>query len=281
MIMLEDVYYSYDGIHTALRGVSLQIDDGEAVAIMGSNGAGKTTLIKHFNGLLRPDRGRVFIDGTDAHKRSVAELSRTVGLVWQNPDHQLFLDTVRKEVLFGLRNLGYSEDEMMDRCDNTLRRLGLQHLSDRSPFSLSGGERKRVALACVLALEPRILALDEPTIGQDAAQKQNLADIIHQLNDEGRTIVVVTHDVEFVVDNFERTVVMAAGQIIADGHTDSVLSNEYVVQQGSLIHPQITQAARSLHEYFPQISPRITRVSEMENAIMRLIEDGRTEDVIP
>ncbi len=278
MILVEDVYYSYEGIHAALRGVSLQIDDGEAVAIMGNNGAGKTTLIKHFNGLLRPDQGRVFIDGVDARKRSVAELSRTVGLVWQNPDHQLFLDTVKKELLFGLKNLGYSEEASLDRCDRTLKRLGIEHLADRSPFSLSGGERKRVALACVLALGPRILVLDEPTIGQDGSQKNNLMKILREMNKEGRTVIVVTHDVEFVADNFKRTIVMSAGRIVADGRTSSVLSIDSVIQQCSLIHPQVTQTARLLSTTFPEISPRITGVAELEDTIMRLI--GGRRDVV-
>ncbi len=234
MIFLENVHFAYDGIYTALNGISLQIDDGERVAIMGSNGAGKTTLVKHLNGLIRPDCGRVVLDGVDTKNYSVAELAREIGLVMQNPDHQLFLDSVEREILFSLENLGYEKEEAKERCDRTLTNLGLEGLSDRSPFTLSGGERKRVALAMVLATEPRVLSLDEPTIGQDARQKENLARMLSELNSMGKTVIVVTHDIEFVIENFPRTVAMANGLIVADGPTNSVLSNDTVIEECSL-----------------------------------------------
>lgn len=279
MIMLEDVHFAYDGLYTALQGVSLQIDDGERVAIMGTNGAGKTTLVKHFNGLLRPDSGRVILDGVDAKRYSVAELARQIGLVMQNPDHQLFLDSVEKEIVFGLKNLGYSEEESLTRCERTLSRLGLEGLLDRSPFALSGGERKRVALASVLATEPRVLALDEPTIGQDARQKENLALMLEELNSKGRTVVVVTHDIEFVIEHFPRTIAMANGQIVADGATNMVLSNDAVIERCSLTPPQLTLAARSLQKEFPDIPNRMTLISEVEREILRVL--GGETSVIP
>ncbi|MHA2189956.1 MAG: energy-coupling factor ABC transporter ATP-binding protein [Candidatus Thorarchaeota archaeon] len=274
MILLEDVHYAYDSIYTALRGVSIQIDNGERVAIMGSNGAGKTTLIKHANGLLRPQRGRVFLDGEDTKHMSVAELARTVGLVWQNPDHQLFLDTVEKEVNFGLKNLGYSEEEVSVRCEKTLAHLDLGGLAYRSPFALSGGERKRVALASVLATEPQVLALDEPTIGQDAKQKERLAELLMELNSRGRTVVCVTHDVEFVIEHFPRTIAMADGLIIADGDTSSVLSNQDVVERCSLASPQMTQAARALNQIFPEVESRLTSMSDLEELVYQILEVG-------
>ncbi len=274
MIILEDVHYAYDGVYPALRGVSLQIDDGESVAIMGTNGAGKTTLIKHLNGLLRPDRGRVFIDGVDTSTMSVAELSRIVGLVWQNPDHQLFLESVEKEVIFGLKNLGFSDEEARERCDVTLRDLGIEHLAQRSPFTLSGGERKRVTLACVLATEPRVLALDEPTIGQDALQKARLGAMLQAMNASGRTVIVVTHDVEFAVENFNRTIAMADGRIVADGPTRSVLSNDRVIEQCSLSPPQMTLTARALNRLFPDVPTRLAFVEEVESQIVRLLGGG-------
>jgi energy-coupling factor transport system ATP-binding protein len=271
MIQLEDVHFSYEGIYTALQGVSLQIDDGESLAIMGANGAGKTTLIKHLNGLLRPDSGRVLVDGIDVRKKSVAELSRIIGLVWQNPDHQLFLDSVRKEILFGLRNLGYRADEADLRCTRALERLGLQSLSERSPFSLSGGERKRVSLASVLATEPRVLALDEPTIGQDAGQKERLAAMLREMNAAGRTVIVVTHDIEFVIENFQRTVAMSDGLIVADGRTSSVLSNDQVIDMCSLSHPQMAIAARSISRLFPEVPERMTSLSQVEDVVLKLV----------
>ncbi|MHA2378131.1 MAG: energy-coupling factor ABC transporter ATP-binding protein [Candidatus Thorarchaeota archaeon] len=271
MILIEDVHFSYEGIYTALRGVSLQIDRGESVAIMGANGAGKTTLIKHLNGLLRPERGRVFIGGRDASEQSVAELSRLVGLVWQNPDHQLFLESVRREIMFGLKNLGFSSEDADERCDRTLKSLGLEGFAERSPFALSGGERKRVALASVLATEPQVLALDEPTIGQDAKQKQTLAEMLVDMNGRGRTVIVVTHDVEFVVEHFPRTIAMANGQIVSDGSTSSVLSNDEVLEECSLTPPQLTLAARALSERFPEIPARLSLLEDVESAVAKVL----------
>ncbi|TFG33675.1 ABC transporter ATP-binding protein [Candidatus Thorarchaeota archaeon] len=268
MIIMENVHFAYDGLYTALSGVSLQIDDGERVAIMGTNGAGKTTLVKHLNGLLRPITGRIILDGVDTKHYSVAELAREIGLVMQNPDHQLFLDTVEKEITFGLKQLGFSNEEIQERFVKTVSILGLGGLCNRSPFALSGGERKRVALASVLATEPRILALDEPTIGQDAHQKEKLAEMLMGLNEKGRTVVVVTHDIEFVIENFPRTIAMADGTIIADGPTNLVLSNEDVLRRCSLTAPQLTQAARSLHELFPNISERLTLLTDLEREIV-------------
>ncbi|MHA2241826.1 MAG: energy-coupling factor ABC transporter ATP-binding protein, partial [Candidatus Thorarchaeota archaeon] len=224
--------------------------------------------------LLRPQQGRVFLDGEDTKHMSVAEIARIVGLVWQNPDHQLFLDTVEKEVNFGLKNLGYDEEEVSERCKKTLAHLGLEGLADRSPFALSGGERKRVALASVLATEPRVLALDEPTIGQDAKQKERLAELLMELNNRGRTVICVTHDVEFVIEHFPRTIAMAGGLIIADGDTSSVLSNQDVVDRCSLASPQMTQAARALNQIFPEVESRLTSMSDLEELVYRILEVG-------
>jgi energy-coupling factor transport system ATP-binding protein len=271
MIILEDVYYAYDGLYTALQGVSLQIDDGERIAIMGSNGAGKTTLVKHLNGLLRPDKGRVILDGADTKHYSVAELARQIGLVMQNPDHQLFLDSVEREVLFSLENLGYSKDEAKEHCERTLNSLGLEGFSERSPFTLSGGERKRVALASVLATEPRVLSLDEPTIGQDARQKEKLARMLSDLNKKGKTVIVVTHDIEFVIENFPRTITMANGRIVADGSTNSVLSNDDVLERCSLTRPQLTETARHLHSVFPEVPERLTLMDDLEDVVVKVL----------
>lgn len=271
MIILEDVHYTYDGIYTALQGISLQVDDGERLAVIGANGAGKTTMIKHMNGLLRPQEGRVILDGQDTKFMSVAEIAREVGLVFQNPDHQLFLDSVKKEVEFGLRNIGFTENEAEQRRQKTLASLGLEDLAERSPFTLSGGERKRVALASVLSTEPRFLALDEPTIGQDAHQKNRLAQMLAEMNKRGRTVVVVTHDIEFVIENFPRTVAMAEGQIIADGSTNMVLSNDEVIERCSLAPPQMTLAARAIRNVFPEVGQRLTLLSELEETIMGIL----------
>ena len=279
MIIVDEVHFAYDGIYTALSGVSVQIESGERIAIMGANGAGKTTLVKHMNGLLRPQSGKVFLKGRDTERMSVAEIARVVGLVWQNPDHQLFLDTVEKEVTFGLKNLGFSVEDVIERCNRTLSRLGIEDLSERSPFSLSGGERKRVALASVLATEPQVLALDEPTIGQDARQKKNLSNLLMELNSRGCAVICVTHDIEFVIENFPRTLVMANGKIVADGPTSTVLTNDAVIEQCSLTPPELTRASRALNKIYPEVSCRLTLIQELEDTIVELI--GGAQSIIP
>lgn len=241
MIRTENVYFTYPSGVSALQGVSVEIEDGEFVAIMGENGAGKTTLVKHFNGLLKPERGEVFVDGHNTKESSVAELSRDVGLVFQNADHQLFCETVEEEVSFGLRNFGFGDKVVRKRVDWALELLDLRRYQKRSPFMLSGGERKRVALASVLAWNPKVVVLDEPTTGQDHGQKERLSQFVRQLNAQGRTVILVTHDIEFVAECGPRVILMSRGRIIADGPAKEILTNSKLVTEASLIVPQITQ----------------------------------------
>ncbi|MHA1754602.1 MAG: energy-coupling factor ABC transporter ATP-binding protein, partial [Candidatus Odinarchaeia archaeon] len=215
MIEIINLTYIYPTGEKALRNISLKIDDGEIIAIMGPNGAGKTTLVKHLNGLLQPTEGVVLVNGLNTKTHSIAELSRIVGLVFQNADHQLFSESVEKEIEFTLKNLGF-ENELKNRLNKTLEKFDLLKYKDKSPFSLSGGERKRVALASILCADPDIIVLDEPTTGQDAIQKRNLIKLIEELKSENKTIIIVTHDVEFVVDLNPRLIVLSEGQIIAD-----------------------------------------------------------------
>ena len=241
MIKVEHIHFTYPSGTEALKGITLEIRDGELVALIGENGAGKSTLIKHFNGLLKPKMGEVYIDGVNTRKASVAELSRNVGLVFQNPDHQLFCENVEEEIAFGLRNFGYKEKDIAERVTQTLDFMDLARYRKTSPFMLSGGERKRVALAAVLAWDPKIVVLDEPTIGQDYAQKEKLRQSVTQLNARGRTVVMVTHDVEFVADCAPRVVVMSAGRIVADGPAREILTDSEVLLKASIIPPQIAQ----------------------------------------
>ncbi|MEM3695158.1 MAG: ATP-binding cassette domain-containing protein [Candidatus Bathyarchaeia archaeon] len=241
MIEVEDVYFTYPNGVEALKGVSLTIENGEFVAIMGQNGAGKTTLVKHFNGLLKPTKGRVLVDGVETTKVSVATLARNVGFVFQNPDHQLFSETVEEEIAFALRNFGFKENIIKRRVTWALNLLGLTQYRKTSPFMLSGGERKRVALASVLAWNPKILILDEPTIGQDYQQKERLRQFIMQMKTQRKTVVVVTHDVEFVAECNPRVVLMREGKIVADGPAREVLTNQELLTQASIVPPQVTQ----------------------------------------
>ncbi|MEM3004235.1 MAG: ABC transporter ATP-binding protein [Candidatus Bathyarchaeia archaeon] len=247
MIEVRGLCFAYDDLEV-LHNIDLRISDGEFVAVMGENGAGKTTLIKHFNGLLKPTRGEVLIDGVSTRKSTVAKLSRNVGLVFQNPDHQLFSETVFEEVAFSLRNLGYPEETVKRRVMFILETLDLGGYAEESPLVLSGGERKRVALASVLVSDPKHIILDEPTIGQDYQQKERLRNFIVQMNSQGRTVVIVTHDIEFVVDCKPRVVLLSKGSILADGPYDTILSDRILVEKASLIQPQIAILMSSLVE---------------------------------
>jgi len=253
MIEVLEVYFKYPSGVEALKGVSLTIQDGEFVAIMGENGAGKTTLVKHFNGLLKPTKGKVLVDGVETTKVSVATLARTVGFVFQNPDHQLFSETVEEEIAFALKNFGFSQDVIEKRVEWALNLLGLTQYRKTSPFMLSGGERKRVALASVLAWDPKILILDEPTIGQDYQQKEKLRQFILQMKAQGKTVVIVTHDVEFVAECNPRVVLMRGGKIVADGEARKILTDPEILEQASIVPPQIAQIFINLSDLgFPK-----------------------------
>jgi len=248
IIIVDDVSFTYPNGVEALREVSLTIREGEFVAIMGQNGAGKTTLVKHFNGLLKPSSGRVIVGGVDTRNATIAELSKKVGYVFQNPDHQMFSETVEKEISFALRNFGFSREVTEKRVDWALSILDLKEYRKASPFMLSGGERKRVALASVLAWDPNVLILDEPTIGQDYMQKERLRNFITQLNMQGKTVIIVTHDVEFVAECKPRVILMKDGRIIADGESHQILSNEDLLLKASIIPPEAARITRELRD---------------------------------
>lgn len=249
MIEVRNVSFTYPNGVEALKDVSVKIGSGEFVAIMGQNGAGKTTLVKHFNGLLKPTKGDVFADGVNTKDTSVARLARKVGFVFQNPDHQLFSENVEEEVAFALRNFGFKEDVTEKRITWALNLLDLTEYRRTSPFMLSGGERKRTALASVLAWNPEVVILDEPTIGQDYQQKEKLRQFIVQLNAQGKTVVIVTHDVEFVAECSPRVILMAEGRVIADGAAKEILTNPKLLTRASIVPPQITQIFLELSDF--------------------------------
>jgi len=241
MIEVKDVYFKYPNGIEALKGVSMTIKDGEFVAIMGQNGAGKTTLVKHFNGLLKPTKGKVLVDNVDTTKTSIAKLSKNVGFVFQNPDSQLFSETVEDEIAFALKNFGYEPEIIEKRIGWALNLLNLTAYRKTSPFMLSGGERKRVALASVLAWDPKTLILDEPTIGQDYEQKEKLRQFVMQMRTQQKTIIAVTHDVEFVAECNPRVLLMREGKVTADGIATEILTDPQILTQASIVPPQIAQ----------------------------------------
>ncbi len=273
MIVANDVHFSYSNQVEALKGVSLTIRDGEFIAIMGQNGAGKTTLVKHFNGLLKPSSGSVLIDGVDTRKTSIASLSRNVGFVFQNPDHQLFSETVEEEISFALKNFGFEAEVIEKRIDWALNLLGLTDYRKTSPFLLSGGERKRVALASVLAWDPQSLILDEPTIGQDYQQKEKLRQFIVQMQSQGKTVVIVTHDVEFVAECNPRVLLMKEGNIIADGEGKEILTNPEALAKSSIVLPQVAQIFTYLSS--PGFPKNIIDIYEAKEIFVRALEERR------
>jgi len=274
MIEVKDVYFTYPTGVEALKDVSLSIRNGEFLAIMGQNGAGKTTLVKQFNGLLKPTKGEVLVDGVSTRDISVAQLARKVGFVFQNPDHQLFSETVEEEIAFGLRNFGFKESTLKRRVTWALNLLGLAEYRKTSPFMLSGGERKRVALASVLAWNPKVVILDEPTIGQDHRQKEILRQFIVQLNAQGKTVVIVTHDVEFVAECSPRVVLMTQGQIVADGDAKKILTNPNIALRASIVPPQITQIFLDLADL--GLPTDIIDVSEAKKTLLEYLEGDNT-----
>ena len=272
-IEAKDIHFTYRTGVEALKGVSLTVKDGEFVAIMGQNGAGKTTLVKNFNGLLRPTKGEVHVDGISTRDVSVAKLARTVGFVFQNPDHQLFSETVEEEIAFALRNFGFDEATIEKRVTWALNLLDLTEYRKTSPFMLSGGERKRVALASVLAWDPKVVILDEPTIGQDHRQKENLRQFIVQLNEQGKTVVIVTHDVEFVAECDPRVVLMREGKIIADGAAKRILTDTTLALEASIVPPQITQIFHGLA--FLGLPSDVIDVSEAKKILVEYLRGSR------
>ncbi len=213
LITTRDLEFTYGEV-PALRGVNLSIQAGEFIAIVGENGSGKTTLIKHFIGLLRPTKGEVIVDGKDSKNSSVADLAHSAGLVFQNPDHMFFADTVEDEISFGIDNLGIPDKDTV--MEKVLRETGLTHTRSLYPRWLSRGERQRLAIACVLAMQPRVIILDEPTTGLDGREAREIMELLKHLQRDGRTIVMVTHSRQIAGECADRILTMEEGRIISD-----------------------------------------------------------------
>jgi len=241
---LEYVYQPH-GVR-ALKGVSFAIQRGEFVSIIGQNGAGKTTLLKNVVGLLLPTAGRVVVDGVDTRQTTVAELTTRVGFVSQNPDQQLFAQTVEEEVAFGPRNLGLAEDEVKRRVGLAIGMAGLEAFRQEFPPALAKGDRAKVVMASVLAMQPEIIILDEPTTGQDTKGSHQIMQIAQRLHAQGCTVLVVTHDVALVAEYAARTIVLGQGEILLDDATAAVFSQPEVLRRTHVTPPQITQLAQTL-----------------------------------
>ncbi|WP_139977810.1 energy-coupling factor ABC transporter ATP-binding protein [Nocardioides litoris] len=226
--------YAYPDGHQALYGVDLHVHRGERVALLGPNGAGKTTLVLHLNGVLTAGAGSVTVGGLPVEKRHLAEVRRRVGIVFQDPDDQLFMGSVRDDVAFGPANLGLRGAELDARVRRALDQVGMTEHLDRPPHHLSFGQRRRVAVATVLAMEPDVLVLDEPSSNLDPASRRELADILRALD---VTVLMVTHDLPYALELCPRSVVLAEGQVVADGATYDVLTDDALMRAHRLELP--------------------------------------------
>ena len=222
-LVVEDLAFAYPDGHQALFGVDLRVERGERVAVLGPNGAGKTTLVLHLNGILAGGRGRVAVAGLPVERRNLPEVRRRVGIVFQDPDDQLFMPTVGEDVAFGPRNLGLPEPEVAARVAAALEQVGMAGSADRPPHHLSFGQRRRVAVATVLSMHPEVLVLDEPSSNLDPASRRELADIVSGLD---VTVLMVTHDLPYALQLCERSVVLSDGVIVRDGATFDVLTDD-------------------------------------------------------
>jgi len=245
-IVIENLSYQYPSGVQALGDIGLQIGHNESVAIIGENGAGKTTLVKHLNGLLRPSSGKVVIGDWNTQDHTVAELSRRVGYVFQNPDDQLFARTVCAEVTFGPKNMNLSAAEIDTRLKRALRLTELESFSEQHPYDLHASKRNLVAMAATLAMETPIIIFDEPTTGQDARGVMRIGKIIEYLKSEKRTVIAITHDLDFCAEHFDRVVVMSQGSILVDDRAESALVQEDVLREAGLEAPQMIRLAQAI-----------------------------------
>jgi cobalt/nickel transport system ATP-binding protein len=234
LVEVKDLHYSYPDGTSALRGVSFRITHGEAVAIIGANGAGKSTLLLQLNGCLLPQAGTVRIGDMPLNRQTLLHVRRTVGMVFQDPDDQLFMPLVHDDVAFGPLNLGLPVEEVEERVDRALATVGASHLKDRPPYRLSGGEKRAVAIASVLSMSPSILVMDEPSAALDPKTRRQLIQLLKTFN---HTLIIATHDLDLVLDLCPRAIVFKEGLIVADGPTLEILQNQELLDSSSLEKP--------------------------------------------
>ena len=252
MIECDSVRFGYGKTKDAelIHGISLSIEDGEFVALTGENGAGKSTFSKLLAGILKPSDGKICVNGIDTKKAKNSMLAKTTGFLFQNPYRQLCTYTVRDEITFGQKALKTgTEEEISKRTEKIIERFGFN--PDEAPFSLSRGQRQRLALASIIAVEPKVMILDEPTTGLDYKECMEIMSAVKELNKNGTTVIMVCHDMELVLDFARRMIVLADGKIEADGKTLEIMRRKEILQKTCLLSPQIIQIALELEEKFP------------------------------
>ncbi len=246
-IMIRDVTFTYPNGYTAVENINLEIKQGENVAIIGQNGAGKTTLVKMMNGLNRPTKGDVLVGDMNTRDYTTAQVSRKVGYVFQNPDDQIFHSTVEEEVRFGPAYFKLGKEEEDRRVDFALKITGMDEFKDKNPFDLPLSVRKFVTIAAVIAMETDVLIFDEPTAGQDIDGNIRLSEILNTLHEMNRTVITISHDMEFVANNFDRCVVMATKHIVREGTPREVFWDFPSLKEAKLKQPYVARVCKSLN----------------------------------
>lgn len=241
VIRTVDLWHEYPNGATALRGVTLWITKGDYIALIGQNGSGKSTLVKHFNGLLRPTKGSVTVLRLDASVAKSEKLATIVGYAFQNPDHMLFSTTVEKEVEFGPRNLRLPSTEVKARVEEALEVTGLTQYRKESPLLFGKGIRRMITIAAILSMQPEVLVIDEPTTGMDYRGRQSVMTLIDKLNNLGKTIIVITHDMKIVAEHAKRVLVMSEGRVISDTPTERLFEKSEILSEAALKPPQRVQ----------------------------------------
>lgn len=277
---LEHVSYIYSPDNAfrkqALKDINLEIHDGEFIGLIGHTGSGKSTLIQHLNGLIRATEGKIYYNDQDIYASDyrMTDLRSHVGLVFQYPEHQLFEMTVLKDVCYGPKNLGLSDDEAKDRAKEALTMVGIAEKEyEKSPFELSGGQKRRVAIAGVLAMHPDILVLDEPTAGLDPKGRNDILDQISSLHKQtGITVILVSHSMEDVAKYVDRIIVMNRGQVFMDGTPKAIFDRSDALESVGLAAPQVTYVMRCLHSIYPDMPMDATTVEEAKTDILKYLE---------
>ena len=256
MLEAKNITFSYDDGTEALNNVNLKVDKGDIVALLGKNGAGKSTLFLHFNGILRPDKGEIIIDGEKLKydKKSLIKFRQKVGLVFQNPDDQIFAPSVEEDVAFGPLNLKLPMEEVQKRVHEALERVGMADFEKKAPHHLSGGQKKRVAIAGILAMKPEIMVFDEPTAGLDPKGASKIINLLKELNEQGITIIISTHDVDLVPQYANRVYVLHEGEIIGDGTARDIFSNKELIDKANLDLPIIANFFKKIESESDDIS---------------------------
>jgi len=266
LIKAEELCYSYSDGTVALRDINLEIFPGEFLVILGGNGAGKTTLASLMSGQLKPTKGKVCIDGKDSAKYHIADLARTVGYTFQNPDCQLFCKTVKEELAFGPKHLGCTKEEVNVRVDEMLRMMHIEKFKDRDPHTLSRGQKIGVAVASVLAMKPKVLILDEPTLGQDFTRIKSLVRMLKLMNQRGLAVAVITHDINIAAEYACRVILMNQGNIVADGDPHDVFSKEDLMFSANLDVPTALRLSKMVG------LPSMITVGEINEALWGSIQ---------